>query len=90
MRNGLEHHFTKVFMTLLTVFVLFCDDIRIITLSKRWDDLFFGFSAVAFVIFAIEIMVSSYALPNYVGHFFFYLDIVSTLSLIPDIGWIWN
>jgi ABC-type nickel/cobalt efflux system permease component RcnA len=79
-----------VCMTFLTIFVLFSDDIRIISVHKKFDDLFFGFAAVAFVIFAIEIGVSSYALPNYVGHFFFYLDIISTLSLIPDIGWIWD
>jgi hypothetical protein len=39
--------------------------------------------------FTIEIIMASYGNPKiYWLSFFFWLDVVSTLSIIPDIGWI--
>jgi hypothetical protein len=35
-------------------------------------------------------MLSSYAKPQYPWKFFFWLDIISTLSMVPDCGWIWE
>ena len=41
-------------------------------------------------LFTIEIVVHSLAQPNYFNSFFFWLDFVSTCSLIMDIGWFWD
>lgn len=40
--------------------------------------------------FLLEIILTSIAKENYFLSFFFWLDIVSTLSMIPDIGWLWD
>jgi hypothetical protein len=72
------------------MYALFFDDIRIIAFSKQYDDIFYGATAIGMLIFTIEIMLASYAQPNYRFHFFFYLDIISTLSMVPDCGWIWE
>jgi len=72
------------------MYALFFDDIRIIAFSKQYDDVFYGATALGIFIFTIEIMLASYAQPNYLFHFFFYLDIISTLSMVPDCGWIWE
>ena len=77
-------------MTLVTIYALFFDDIRILAFDKKHDDIFYGITAVGIVLFAVEIVLASIAIPDYPGHFFFYLDIISTLSMIPDCGWIWN
>ena len=77
-------------MTALTVYALFFDDIRIIAFPKQADDVFFGITLVGIILFTIEVCLGAYALPGYVGSFFFYLDIISTLTMIPDCGWIWN
>jgi hypothetical protein len=77
-------------MTLLTFYALFFDDIRILAFHKEFDDIFYGITAAGVIIFFIEIVLSSYAKPEYLFHFFFYLDIISTLSMIPDCGWIWE
>ena len=38
--------------------------------------------------FTLEIVLSSIAIDNYFLSFFFWLDVVGTLSLVGDIGWI--
>lgn len=40
--------------------------------------------------FGIEIFLASIAKEDYFLTFFFWLDVVSTISMIPDIGWIWD
>ena len=40
--------------------------------------------------FFFEFVANCMAKENYIGSFYFWLDFVATVSLIPDIGWIWN
>lgn len=42
------------------------------------------------IFFLIELILSSIAKEGYFLGFYFWLDLVATLSLITDIGWIWN
>jgi hypothetical protein len=89
-RKFIDHYITVVLMTLLTFYALFFDDIRILAFHKDFDDIFYGITAAGVIIFFFEIVLSMYAKPEYPFHFFFYLDIISTLSMIPDCGWIWE
>lgn len=41
-------------------------------------------------LFAIELVLTSIAKPDYFNSFYFWLDVVSTLSLLTDIGWVWD
>lgn len=43
---------------------------------------------VCFAIFFIEICLSCYAKDDYLNSFFFYLDLISTATLLLDVGWI--
>jgi hypothetical protein len=86
----IDNYATVIFMTLMTVYALFFDDFRIIYFSKTADDVFFGITLLGIVSFSLEIIFASYAKPDYIYSFFFWLDIVSTVSMIPDCGWIWN
>lgn len=89
-RQFLDHYITVIFMTLLTIYALFFDDIRVLAFDQQYDDIFFGITAAGVVLFTLEICLASFAIPNYPLHFFFYLDIISTLSMIPDCGWLWE
>ena len=40
--------------------------------------------------FTLEIVMASLVKEDYFLGFYFWLDIISTISLIPDIGWIWD
>lgn len=79
-----------IFMTLITIYALYFDDIRILFFPKSSDDIFFGITLIGMICFAMEIILASFAKDDYVFSFFFYLDIISTASMIPDCGWIWN
>lgn len=77
-------------MALLTVYALVGDDIRLLAFNKEHDSFFNALSSIALVMFFIEFCINSYAKPEYACGFYFILDGISTLSLIPDIGWIWE
>ncbi len=77
-------------MTLWTLYALFGDDVRALGTSKSADNAFYSLSIVAIVIFSTEIVLSCISKPDYLFSFYFWLDIVSTLTMIMDVGWIWN
>lgn len=60
-RNFLDHYYTIAFMTFLTIYALIFDDIRVMNFSKETDDVFFGCTAAALIIFLIEMGLSCYA-----------------------------
>lgn len=84
-----EHPATQIFMTVVTVYSLFFDDIRIIACPKSADDIFFGLTLFSFICFFLEIVLASVSVDGYFNSFFFWLDIFSTVTMIPDCGWIW-
>ena len=86
----LENYFVVGFMSTITVYTLFFDDIRVLTLAMSEDGICYGITSFCFAAFMIEIILASTAREEYFLSFFFWLDLVSTLSMIPDIGWLWN
>ncbi|EQC26752.1 hypothetical protein SDRG_15402 [Saprolegnia diclina VS20] len=77
-------------MSFITLYCLFADDFRAAFFSKSAD---MGFYAVAFVcllLFLVEFAISCRCKPGYLLSFYFYLDVIATLSLLPDIGFIWT
>ena len=43
---------------------------------------------VSFILFTTEIIINSIVVDEFKYSFFFWLDIVATLSLIPDVKWV--
>jgi len=86
----LDHYAVVIFMTLVTIYALFFDDIRIAWFPKSSDDIFFGLTLFGMVCFAVEILLASVSVDDYFLGFFFWLDVISTISMIPDCGWIWD
>ncbi|CAG9331270.1 unnamed protein product [Blepharisma stoltei] len=86
----LDHWATQTFMIVITLYALFGDDIRVCATSKSADDAFYSLTTVCLFFFTLEIILSSLAKEEYFLGFFFWLDLISTLSLIIDIGWVWN
>jgi len=58
--------------------------------DKRYDDIFYSISTFALFFYLLEIILSSLILPKYFIGFYFWLDLLSTISLIFDIGWLWD
>lgn len=86
--NFIESTGVIIFMMLITVFVLFSDDIRQVTVDRSKDEFFYYTVIICFAFFCIEIILTFYSKPDYRWGFFFWLDIISTLSLLLDTEWV--
>lgn len=75
-------------MAITTLFALFGDDFRLWFSDKSADPYFFAALCLSFLLFLIEILINSCVVDDYKYSFFFWLDIIATLSLIPDIEWV--
>lgn len=75
-------------MTLITLYALFGDDIRVLTTDKDGDSSFWVCNIIAMIAFSIELIIASLCRKDYFNGFFFWLDLVSTISLLLDIGWV--
>lgn len=76
------------FMLVITVWVLFSDDIRQVGIDSQKDEPFYYVVIICFCFFAIEIVLTFYCNHEYRWGFFFWLDVISTVSLLLDTQWV--
>jgi class 3 adenylate cyclase len=86
----LSHKYFTWTMTAWTVWALFGDDLRILMTSKPADSFFYVMAILALALFFFELSLNFYARKNWRFGFYFWLDFLATISLLPDIGWIWE
>jgi len=84
----LDSLYVQLFMGILSLFTLFGDDIRMLAMTKTADVPFYWVMCFAMGLFFLEIFLASISKEDYFNGFFFYLDIISTVSMVTDIGWI--
>ena len=77
-------------MTIVTIYSLFFDDIRAAAFGKDADMTFYIITFICMIFFFVEMVLSSISKPDYFLAFFFWLDFISTVSMIPDVGFIWE
>ena len=87
-RELVEGRYITIIMSLTTIFALFGDDFRLWFTTKDSDPYFYGGLCLSFLLFSLEIFVNSCVVNDFKFSFFWWLDIIATLSLIPDITWI--
>ena len=75
-------------LTAATIVALFAEDLRISVFSISTDTSFWTLYILLFTLFTLEIALSCYARPAYLFGFYFWLDVLSTASLLLDVGWI--
>lgn len=86
--DALDHVIYTIFICIVTLYALLGDDIRVCIFGKGADIYFYIITIFCFVIFIIEFLLTCYSKSDFMFSFFFFLDIISTLSLLFDIGWI--
>lgn len=57
------------------------------TTGKEADIYFVVGLSISFVLFTLEVLLGSVVVDDFKYSFFFYLDIVATLSIVSDINW---
>jgi hypothetical protein len=75
-------------MSLVTLFALFGDEIKNGVFTKSADFWFDISLSLSIVLFIVELLVNSCVVDDFKWSFFFWLDIIATLSLLPDVSFI--
>ena len=86
------------FMMVVTIFVLFGDDVRILFFPPSADGVFAFFISLSFILFALEMFLycwvksdfsgGPFRIKGYAFSFFFWLDLLAVLSMVPDVDWL--
>ena len=87
-REVVEGSYITIIMSITTLYALFGDDLRLWLTDKSADPYFYAGLSLSFLFFTLEIFINSCVVNDFKFSFFWWLDIIATLSLIPDIGWI--
>jgi hypothetical protein len=82
----LSHNiWVALFLAFVTLWVLFADDFRLACMPPSSDAAMGWLSIVCMIVFVLEIIMYSLASKTYMGSFFFWLDVLATVSMILDI-----
>lgn len=87
-RDFIDGKYVTILMSFITLWVLFGENIRLLAAAKSEDEGFFASYMVCLVMFILELILFSLFMEDYKFSFFFWLDLVATLSLLPDIPYI--
>ena len=87
-RDFVEGKVVTIIMSLVTLFALVGDDIRLWATDKSADIVFNSGLLISFILFTTEIILNTVVIDEFKYSFFFWLDIIATLSVVIDIPWI--
>ncbi len=73
-----------------TIFSLFNTEIKVLLTPLSADPIFYYTNEILFFFFLSEFMCLFIFEKNYIGTFFFYLDLLAVVSMIPDTDFIMN
>lgn len=90
MDRVLSHWATTLFMTIITLYALFANDVRQLAFAKPSDDTFSAITCAVMFFFLLEIVLASIAKEDYFLGFYFWLDLIASMSLLFDIGWLYD
>ncbi len=86
----LESNIELLIMAIFTCFALFGSDLKVICLRPEDDDIFNGIYLFVLILFLLEFFGNWFVRPTYVSTFFFWLDLMSIISMFLEIDWILN
>ena len=75
---------------MFTIYALFGDDFRVIATAKSADPVFNILTIIVLSGFLLEIVLASIANEEYFLSLYFWLDCLSTVTMVMDITWIWD
>ena len=85
----INHQITVTVMMIATVYALIgLDMVAFFQVPSKYDLIIDVTSAIALVLFFLEFGFKTYAEPKYTWSFFFWLDFIAAISLVPDVPWI--
>jgi hypothetical protein len=88
--ESLDETWGMAIMTIATLYCLFGDNIRLTSFPPSADEVFVVLSTICFVMFVLEFAAFCLWKPEYRWSFFFFLDILALVSLLPEMPFIWD
>lgn len=77
----------SVFISIITLITLFSDDFRLVFFTQDSDDEFSIVTIICMCIFGLEMIALSFIKEGYFLRYYFWLDLISTSTMILDITW---
>ncbi len=74
-------------MIFLTIYSMLIDDIRNLALRSEADAYVDSSIILCLLVYILDLVLNYKAFPNYRFKFFFFLDLISTISMLTDINW---
>jgi hypothetical protein len=84
----LDHVIFTSIINFLTLYAIFGPDIRVKDFNKDADEGFDVLSCIAIAFFFLEILLQLIGNKEYFNSFFFWLDLISTISIFFDVTFI--
>lgn len=84
------HPLPQVLMLLVTVYALCGEDLKLLFFPPEDDVVFMWLNVAALIIFSVELALTAYARKDYFGSLIFWLDVISTVSILTDIEPVWS
>ena len=81
----MDSNYFSAFMTVLTIYALFGDDMKLTLTDVTADGGFVVAAWICVFFFSFEIQCNIFANPFYLWGFYFWIDLVSTLSILMEI-----
>ena len=73
-------------MYLITVYALLFDDVKLLFFGRQADGIFDCVTVFCIAAFTTEIVLSCIALPEYLWRLPFWINLLSTLSMVIDLS----
>ena len=77
-------------MGIITIYILFADDFKILFTQKETDYIFSIITIICIFIYGIEFFISCLVIEKYNWSFYFWLDSLSVLAMFLDVDWIYK
>ena len=90
LRWTVESRFFEIFTIIITLQSMFSDDFRILVFPSILDNVYNVFVFLNILMFIFEIVVASLAKKEYFLSFYFFSDIIATITLVFDFGWLFQ
>jgi len=84
----LDNIWFNLWLIFVTLYALFGNDFSVLVTPNSWETFFDTINIVSVVSFLIELVISFIVSKEYRWAFFFWLDLISTLSILFDLSFI--
>jgi hypothetical protein len=87
---SVENVYFHIIVLILALYSLFHEDFTILFAPNSVDKVLHHVTEAVFFFFILEFLIVMIAKKKFIGSFYFYLDIISLISLIPEVEFIWD